>query len=356
MMHDHFRLEIRTRTIFFILAVIAYLSIVLGARVLFSATAGSDTNTVADLADSGRYGLGTSYAATALVYAYTPAVIRDPLVFATGIGFLWFCIANVKTTKEAAIISFLCLAPCMMAIGTFQKDMLLAWFILPVAAIALKARSDRVVFLSFVLIYLGYALMFRQYFLVIIAVGITAFAFVRSGPIMRMIILASILCILLLVPVDVLEMLQAQRERANFDRIYTFGRSGARTAFLNPLDVTGLWSFTINYLYSFWAMDLSFFSFFGIKELYLTANIFFYYAIMIIAFRKGKRRDHLLASIIFAHIATLHLFEPDSGSYLRHLSSTLPYLTVLLARKHFIEAPSGESLSGLQGNPNVSAA
>jgi hypothetical protein len=319
-------------SIIFFFNVMCYLAIQFGAKAFFSSTAGSDTGTVERLAEAGDFE-GGSYAMTSYIYSIVPDLLRTPIVLITGISFLFFCISRTVNVKEALIISFLCLAPTIMSIGTFQKDMILVWFVLPFAIIISNSAKHNKVLLSLIIIYTAYALFFRIYFGIILFITLGTYLFSIGKTPSRFFILTTLLITFCIIPNEILYQLQIPRDKANIVRILVNGREGARTAFLNPYEITGLLPFLGNYFYSIWKLDLSFLSSLSIKEMYLSLNLFFYIAFMIWGLSSPSKKAKLLGSLIFGHISVLHLFEPDSGSYLRHLSSTLPYVCILMQIK-----------------------
>jgi hypothetical protein len=136
----------------------------------------------------------------------------------------------------------------------------------------------------------------------------------------------------LLVPIDYLAILQEPRDVANLSRIFVDGRLNARTAFMNYTEVNDRIDFLLNYLFSYWMLEFSIFSYFSVREVYLILNLIFYYYFSILAVFLLPGLGRVFASLVISHILVLHLFEPDTGSYLRHISSTLPYLACIMYR------------------------
>jgi hypothetical protein len=313
--------------------VVIYFIIQLGMKSFFSDTAGGDVGTVERLAESGDFG-GGAYGMTALIYSIFPEYLKMPVVYISGVLFILFCFSKIHNAKYAILMSFLCFSPIMMAIGTFQKDLILVWFTLPMSILIFRSTSIRACFLVLAFFYITYAIIFRIYFLIIFFGVVYLYLLFVLPVYVKTIMLTALFVVFLLVPVELLYDLQAPRDVANIKRIYSHGRDGARTAFMNPFEINGIVSFMKNYLYSYWKMDLSVFVSLSIKEIYLFLNLVCYYSIAFWAVFSNCRKCKMLGFVILSHILVLHLFEPDSGSYLRHLSSTLPYVALLFYFRH----------------------
>lgn len=313
----------------------------LGLKGALSETAGADTATVERMAEMGSGAdEGTSYAATAAVYALFPEFARMPFVYITGITFIIYCIRLTRGWSLALLASFLLVVPCLTAIGTFQKDLLLVWFVLAVSILIKHSRASFTALAWTLAIYASYAFMFRSYFFLIAAGAVAIYAASTRNIWLRVAIVLATFLALIAMPTDILVALQQPRDLANAERLYE-GAVGSRTAFMNLYKVTGLGTFLGNYVYSFWMLDLSLISrSFGVKELFLTFNVLGYLTAMVIGLKSPDPIIRLLGALVSGHFFIIHLFEPDAGSYMRHMSSTLPYaLTIHVWR--FIRLRSG---------------
>lgn len=311
------------------LTIILYFIIQFGLKSLFSSTAGADAGTIEKLAEMGEVG-GGSYGMTAFLYSIIPSFLQQIVVYLTGYLFISYCFSHVKTFNEALIISFLCFAPIMMAIGTFQKDLVLVWFLLPLAYFIGKSKNIISIIFFLVFVYVLYSSLFRIYFYLILLVSLYVFFLVTSPSYIKIFLLIVLVISLAVIPDSLLYELQSPRDIANFNRIYAFNRDVTRTAFMNPFEIDGLLSFFYNYIYSFWMMDFSLLHSLSIKEMYLSFNLFLYYYFAYLGVTSSLFKSKILGSLIISHILVLHIFEPDSGSYLRHLSSVLPFLSLLI--------------------------
>ena len=97
--------------------------------------------------------------------------------------------------------------------------------------------------------------------------------------------------------------------------------AGHRTVFLNPLPVDGLVNFSINYLYAAIRLNAPVFFAPSFKDLFLTIYAWaLIYALY--RYRKPATLTGFCArALVISHLLVLLVFEPDHGTYLRHLSS-----------------------------------
>lgn len=323
---------IRFSLVVILAMVLLYFAIVFGLRGAFSDTAGSDSSTVKQLAESGSFEDVGSYAMTAFIYALIPSPLRLPFVYATGVAYIIFALRTANDRYSLAVVSFIMIMPLLTAVGTFQKDLLLVWFTLPVAYVFRSNATLSRSILVYIIFYSLYALYFRKYFFLIMFVTFAFYIFFAYNYKFKLMAVFVSIAVLLLVPTDVLYQLQIPRDRANFVRLIE-GVRGVRTAFLNPYPIDGLWHFTLNYLNAFWMLDFSLISRgFSIREAFLTLNVVVYVFAMWRGLVDKDLKMKFLGAMIAGHFFLIHVFEPDSGSFLRHLSASLLYVTIIISK------------------------
>ncbi|MCJ8142881.1 hypothetical protein MKI84_08130 [Ancylobacter sp. A5.8] len=326
------KIIIRYSLVVIVAMVLLYFAIVFGLRGAFSDTAGSDSSTVKQLAESGSFEDAGSYAMTAFIYSITPPFLRHPFIYATGVAYIIFALRTANDRYSLAIVSFLLIMPMLTAIGTFQKDLLLVWFTLPVAYIFRSNATLLRSIIFYIIIYSLYAYYFRKYFFLIMFITFIFYVFFAYNYKFKMMAVFVAIAVLLLVPTDVLYQLQIPRDRANFVRLIE-GVRGVRTAFLNPYPIDSLWHFMLNYLNAFWMLDFSLISRgFSIREAFLTLNVVVYIFAMWRGLIDKDPKIKFLGAMIAGHFFLIHVFEPDSGSYLRHLSASLLYVTIIVSK------------------------
>lgn len=320
----------RQTTLFTIFAVVSFLLIASGGQALFSATAGWDANAVAKMAGEGRFDEG-SYGVTAFVYALVPPVLRGALVYVIGGWFILYSLRRLQTNVHGLLMLFLALAPSILTVATFQKDLLLVPFLIA-AAWSLERFTKGAALIGLVgLVYALYGYLFRDYYYLILFFFLFILA-VRKLPLQwKFLLFLGLVLILMVTPVSILQTLEGPRDTVNYYRLRDPSFVGARTAFANLLPIDGAWPFTVNYIYALIRLNSAFFLDPGPKELFLELNVLAYFFAIIIGFRGSSRHARNAASLLLAHLIVLTFFEPDLGSYIRHLSSTLPIAAIPIA-------------------------
>ncbi len=320
---------IRQTTVFRLIAVINFLIIAAGAQSLFSATAGFDANAVSRLAAEGRFDEG-SYGMTALIYAYLPGPMRELAVYIVGAGFILYSTRRLQTNAHALAITFLALAPSILTVAGFQKDLLLVPFII-CAAISIERTKSLGGMIALVAVIYGlYGYWFRDYYFLILFFFIFLLVVARLPSQWKVLLGMGLLIIIMITPLSVLQALQGPRDSVNYLRLSDPNFVGARSAFANLLPIESAWAFVVNYFYALIRLNFAFFINPGAREAFLELNLIFYAFAIVTAFRHGSRRARTAATLILAHLIVLTFFEPDLGSYIRHLSSTLPFAAIPL--------------------------
>lgn len=305
--------------------------------VSLTGTTGNDAGRVAELSDGANF-LDGSYAAVAFLYGLVPGPLLSPFTYFVGICFMLVTMRGLRTNVHALIIAILCIAPASLAIDEFQKDLILAIFIITASVAITSQRSSFIKIVVIFSIYLVYAQFFRAYFILIILIFMAIF-FYRSVPIyVKLLVIAVALIILVNVPTNVLVELQGARDMVNGTRLARNGLAGARTAFFNPYPIDGLLNFSLNYCYSIIRLNLPFLFDQSLNELFLFVNVVIYISGVWWAYSGGSKAARLAATLLVSHMLVLFMFEPDLGSYIRHLSTALPYLGVILS-EYFAQRP-----------------
>lgn len=99
-----------------------------------------------------------------------------------------------------------------------------------------------------------------------------------------------------------------------------------RTVFKNLMPLNDWSSFFINYFYAFARMNFCIFFDFGVKDLFLQLYSLFIMVFILLAFYLRN----IIAFPLLVNFLIYPLFEPDLGSYLRHLASIYPLYFYLI--------------------------
>ena len=151
----------------------------------------------------------------------------------------------------------------------------------------------------------------------------------RCSPRARLVVLGAVLLAGFGIPDDMLAPLQTVRDTLNEVRIL-FPEEDSRTAFMNLSDVIGWPNFLMNYGYAVVRLNVPILFSIAPQEALLTAVALTWLALVRRGVLSKDRPAQLASSLILAHMSVLWLFEPDLGTYLRHLSSVFVYLLPLL--------------------------
>lgn len=291
---------------------------------------GNDAETVAKMSSmTASADAFDGYAAVSLIYAYTNELMRTGLLIVFGLATIGLLLWWLRLPRTLAL-ALACLIPAwLLYLPLFTKDTFVTPVVIGVTLILTSFSQNAAVRLGLTsALYLAYAVVFRQYFIIILAFWIGIVIFLNVSWRWRIVLLIAVPLVAVMVPDSLYETLQMQRDIVNYTRL---GGQGNRTAFINLVKPDGLETFPINYVYAFWRLNFPIFSGIGPKEIYLFIMLCGYVALMVTGLRSGNSRVSWPAALFLAHMLVLNIFEPDLGSYLRHLSTALLYLAPSLA-------------------------
>ncbi len=323
------------RNLAIILTGLAFIPFVFLARTALAAilpSQGNDAETIAKMSSVTTSAEAfDGYAAVSLIYAHTNETMRFAILIVLGlttIGLLLWWLRLPRTL----ILALICLVPAwLLYLPLFTKDTFVAPVVIGSTLILTNSWLNSIlrIFLTCAL-YIIYAFVFRQYFIIIMAVWIGILVLLKADWRWRVVLLISAPLIAMLLPDSLYETLQMQRDIVNYSRL---GGEGNRTAFLNLVHPDGMRTFPINYLYAIWRLNLPILAGGGAKEFYLFVMLCLYVILMISGLCSRNPRVSWPAALFCAHMAVLNIFEPDLGSYLRHLSTGLLFLAPSLAMR-----------------------
>ncbi|WP_241021783.1 hypothetical protein [Burkholderia sp. Ac-20353] len=276
---------------------------------------------------------GTSFDAVAQFYAMLGTTGTHLFVAAVGALFIWRMIGEGRRVGSL-VASIVLLAPCVFFnLFVASKDTLVVLMAIVLARIA-QRRSAALLFVAAAALYVGYAAVVRSYFVLILAIAFAAFLFRHVSWRGKVLMTIAAPVALLLLPSDVYYLLQHPRDMAA-DYLDFGSPYGARTSFHNPVAPDSFVGFCANYLYAVLRLNVPVLFSPGPKEIAMQLFV----AIALAAVWRRARGDarparpadparDLLACLVIGHIAVSMLFEPDLGSYTRHLSSVALWCAV----------------------------
>jgi hypothetical protein len=320
----------------FIAALIIYnIVFAVGPQAILS-TQANDALMVARLAREALYvSNNDGYYFVARAYALLPEVARSVTVYAIATWYIWEFFKRTRQPINLSVSLFLITAPIIMCLALFIKDTFAVLMILVTYQFISRDNDLGKAMLVVAILYCIGGLVVRPYYILIFAVLVAVVA-VRVMPKMAIpvLVIATVLVIALM-PQELAQQLQGSRDLYNLGKI---GRDldGYRTSFMNPLRPVDGVSFAYNYVYAIVRLNLPFlFTGLGLKELYLTICVGASFAVCVFGLRQATVGVWLPSSLYISHMLVYFLFEPDLGSYLRHLSTGFVYLVPSLATINF---------------------
>lgn len=266
---------------------------------------------------------GSSFDAVGRLFAAMGPAL-DGLVMGAGAWFLWSMLIRAERLGLLAGAIVLA-APCVVFnLFVATKDTLVVVMALVIAAAA--GRDDRPLrgWVAMLALYLVYAVTLRAYFALIAGLALGLYLLCRVGWRWRIVIVAALSLGMAWLPSAVFVALQQPRDLA-VDYLVSQSPYGARTSFYNPFSPTSLAAFVGNYLYAMARLNLALLWSPGIKELAMQGWVLLAVVPPGMRLMRGmlsvRPTQAVPAYLVAAHIAVSMLFEPDLGSYMRHLSS-----------------------------------
>jgi hypothetical protein len=292
-----------------------------------------DSDTIMEMRDYIQESTGNSFRYTAMFFNMVPASLLTPFVLSISAICLYIFMKNIRRTSGILIAIYITLPGILLFMTRPQKETIV---LIMTVIVLWTIRSIRSFFIKICivsLIYFIYAIFMRQYYFIILAVfllfifsaSLSNFLRTSNGAFLT-IIIPLIIISLMIVPESIFIETQGARDLVNqhYDR-------ESRTAFLNPFPTTNGLYFILNYLYSFLRLNFSIFFTFSYKEIFHMASIFFISRLFIAGFKEDKYSNaKICTQLSLSHILVLMIFEPDIGSYLRHVTSIFVYFTPMI--------------------------
>ncbi|MDE1165595.1 MAG: hypothetical protein PW845_09440 [Pseudomonas sp.] len=217
---------------------------------------------------------------------------RYELMAFTVLYMLPFTLFNLKLSKEAIVIvmNFSCCLACLSG----------------------RSKVFKVVFIAS--LYVLYAYFFRFYYAFIAAgmVFLTCFFSAHGRLRTGLLCLALVACVVL--PGDVWTQLQLARDTVNTSRE---GLGDSKTIFSNLLTPNGVITALPNSLYG--AVRFLFAPIFSFRPQELLLSMVLWSVIVLIV--RNRNYSHPLMALLFSNFLIQTFFEPDLGSFLRHMTA-----------------------------------
>ncbi|WP_434032856.1 hypothetical protein [Cupriavidus sp. a3] len=295
----------------------------------------TDSNKMLEFLVTGSSNFDDSFAATARVFSFFGPEYVNVVTASVGVAYLVVASSRIASLRELAV-RWLFVLPCMLLnlLAPGKETVVIAMSIILVACGMSRAVSSRGLVVIVIVIYGCYAFFIRNYYamILVLALGIRASAGLKPG--WKAAVLACVLGAILVAPSEILYILQSPRDISN-NYALSIG-SENRTMIWNLYPPTSGINFIVNYLYAAAIFVLPVISFRAPVDL---AMMLMHFAIIRVALRglsgtlpagDDYRKRRWFATLIVAHILVQFIFEPDLGSYVRHLTSVSLFLIPLL--------------------------
>lgn len=291
--------------------------------------------------DIAYYDISGSFEATRNALYFAGKWSANLITIFVSIGWIYIISIHVDSVNKALVTSAFLVPLILLNLLWPAKETIVMLLSFLLVLLGMKFRMN--VLIAIILSYLAYGLLFRTYYLLILLVFIifnlpnysalykkgsvnsfgTITNSISTGSFYK---LCLVLVFIFAMPDSFYVSSQGQRDVSNAYALLEGSLN--RTAFNNISDVGRGWGFIANYLWS--ALNLFFPFIIGI-----TLNQLLLFAFNITTFLAIYRFFKLRIANVYiylycSHVAVLLLFEPDQGSYLRHILSVSLYLFPLL--------------------------
>jgi hypothetical protein len=272
----------------------------------------------------------SSFRASALVYSYLTLGHPEWLVPVCGLAYSML-LAQFTLRSSAMFAAFLLFVPSLMLnlVVLGKETMVIGMSALVVVSLV---RSDRqkMAWLFAIALYALYGSFVRPYFLGIIGLFLVLAAARQlsfNGRVMLGIVALTVFCLL---PSQLYSLAAEHRDTANN---YAMFRGGfdIRTMVHNVVMPTNAFEFIVNYLYSLLVLNFPLAFFFGARDALITLTNILVLLLIWKGVTRGDAMQRGLGLLMLSHLLILCLFEPDVGSYSRHLLSVSLYAAASLA-------------------------
>ncbi|MFL9932272.1 hypothetical protein P0D88_24250 [Paraburkholderia sp. RL18-103-BIB-C] len=266
----------------------------------------------------------SSFDAVAKFYSALGGIGSNLFVAIVGAVFIWLMIGYSKRLG-GLLLNTVLIAPCVFFnLFVASKDTLVVLMSIVLVLIG-RRWGIRYLMVTAVVLYVGYALTVRIYFILILAIGLGVWIFRVASLRLKVVLILAALISVYVLPVATYFALMHPRDMA-VDYLIAGSPYGARTGFYNPLEPISFTAFCVDYVYAILRLNIPVLFYPGPKEFVM--EVFVWITAWSVFSRKPERLTgvdtgvmDVFACLIIGHVAVSMLFEPDLGSYIRHLAS-----------------------------------
>lgn len=263
-----------------------------------------------------------SYYFTTLVFGLFSENILKLLVLTIGVLYLFIAAKYCNTVRSSMLASILILPHVLLGMSRPQKEVLVSLLVIfIVISLGRLASQYKLTLKNFLIIvafsYLTYSVVRNYYFLIIVFFLLTFIYIHKIKVNYKPLFIFILFGASFFIPDYVFQILQGTRDVFNSLRPVGVGHE---TVYFNPFEPNNIYSFVLNYIHAFFNFNFPVIFSFNFNTIYLQLYMVIVFYIIL------SERLTLLKLLFLSHIAILLLFEPDLGSYMRHLSSVCLYL------------------------------
>jgi hypothetical protein len=263
------------------------------------------------------------------------------ITFTVALGWLYIASIFITSLPKFMLVSFFIVPLILLNLLWPAKETIVMLLVLAIVFLWLKFRVNLLA--SIIILYVIYGIFFRTYYLLILFVflflsyknysvlyqknRIDQFGSIQYGEsISRFFLLVFFLVVCFALPDSFYSSSQGQRDISNAYALLE--GSYNKSSFNNISEVGRGIDFFLNYGWSAINLFLPFTKGFSVNQFLL---FFFNVAtFLVIYFRFDPNKPNVFLYLYCSHISVLLLFEPDQGSYFRHILSVSLYLMPLL--------------------------
>ncbi len=304
-----------------------FTSMVFFGGIILPGTMSADSNLIQNIADGVVEPGEGSFAATAFFFKLFPSPLDIVLILCVGWFSLSLFMQKLKTPQANLMAWYMTVPAILTCLVRPQKETIVVILACVITWIVTQTSLSKLAKVALVVVvYAIYAALFRTYFFLIIAAFAGVYFMVESRRAL-IYLLVSVIAVLVvfLIPLDILYKLQYPRDIVNYNRVGS-GVAGHRTAFFNPYPIDSAGNFLLNYGYTFVRMNIPMVFDLSAKAWFWFGSVACYVFVIISGLRKSSDEIRILVSLFLSHVAVLMLFEPDTGSYTRHITSVFVYM------------------------------
>lgn len=250
---------------------------------------------------------------------------------AVALIFISYCSKYALNLKLFVIISFLIIPHIILGMIRPQKELIVTMIALMFLFGSTKFQENRLrnILILLSILYLSYSVV-RIYYLVIFLVFLYLYWIVYGISNKKTAVSLSILIAILFLPPSILESIQGTRDV--FNSLRPSGIAGHQTVYFNPFPPSNGIYFILNYFSAFFYFNFPLASYINLNSIFLQVYVFVVGYVFLIHQLKARTLVVICMLLFASHVIVLILFEPDSGSYLRHLSSVVIYILPALSK------------------------